>query len=230
MRVLIIEDENDLAEAIAMSLRDSLYAVDIANDGTTGLFKSLEIDYDLIILDLNLPGMEGLEVCKTIRQRKPDVFILILTARADTDDVIRGLDRGADDYLTKPFQMRELEARIRTLMRRDLRTREPVLQVRDIRLDPAIRKVWHKDRLIKLSFKEFALLHYLMSRPGEVVSQTEIIDHIWDEEVDLFSVSVRVHIHNLRKKFIDTDKPYFETLIGQGYRLITDLDDAINNE
>ena len=225
MRILIIEDENDLAEAIAITLRDSLYAVDIANDGQTGLFKSIEIDYDLIILDLNLPGLDGLQVCQAIREKKPDVFILILTARAETNDVILGLDSGADDYLTKPFQMGELEARLRTLLRRDLRTREPILQVRDIRLDPATRKVWHKNKLIRLSFKEFALLHYLMSRPGEVVTQTEIIDHIWDEEVDLFAVSVRVHIHNLRKKFRDSENPYIETLIGQGYRLITTLED-----
>lgn len=225
MRVLIIEDENDLAEAIAINLRDSRYAVDIANDGTIGLFKGLEIDYDLIILDLNLPGTDGLKVCQAIREKKPDVFLLILTARADTDDVILGLDSGADDYLTKPFQMRELDARVRTLLRRDLRTREPVLQVRDIRLDPATRKVWHKDKIVRLSYKEFALLRYLMRRPGEVVSQTEIIDHIWDENVDLFSVSVRVHIHNLRKKFSQSGTPYFETLIGQGYRLITETEE-----
>jgi len=145
---------------------------------------------------------------------------LILTARTETDDIVKGLDRGADDYLTKPFQMKELEARIRTLLRRDLRTREPVLKVRDIQLDPATRKVWYKNSLIRLSYKEFSILHYLMSRPDEVVSQAEIIDHVWDEAVDLFTISVRVHIHNLRKKFQDSEQPYIETLIGQGYRLI----------
>jgi len=222
MRILIIEDETDLAEAIAMNLRSQAFAVDIASDGVEGLFKSLEIDYDLIILDLNLPGLDGFEVCQSIRSKKPDMFILMLTARAETDDIIRGLNYGADDYLTKPFEMKELEARIRTLLRRDLRTREPVLQVRDIQLDPATRRVWYKEKLIRLSFKEYAILHYLMRKPDEVISQAEIIDHVWDEDVDLFTVSVRVHIHNLRKQFADSKHPYIETLIGQGYRLISE--------
>lgn len=224
MRILIIEDEWDLAEAISIHLRDSAYAVDIATDGISGLFKSLEIDYDLIILDLNLPGKDGLDVCQSIRKEKPEVFILILSARSGTEEIVHGLDYGADDYLTKPFQMKELEARIRSLLRRDLRTREPILTLRDLRLDPAIRKVWYKDELVRLSYKEFSILHYFMTRPGEVISQTEIIDHVWDEDVDLFTVSVRVHIHNLRKKLGNSKEPYIETLFGQGYRLISELE------
>lgn len=220
MRILVIEDEPDLAELVSNSLRNACYAVDLAYDGQVGLFKAIEMDYDLVILDLNLPGKDGLDVCQTIRKEKPDVFILILTARAEIGDIILGLDSGADDYMTKPFQLSELQARVRTLLRRDLRTREPIMQVRDLRLDPAIRKVWLKDREIALAFREYALLRYLMSRPGEVVSQEDIINHVWDEDVDLFTVSVRVHIHNLRKKIVDLEKPYIETLIGQGYRLI----------
>jgi DNA-binding response OmpR family regulator len=225
MRILIIEDEQDLADLLATALRDNCYAVDVAYDGVMGLYKSSEIEYDLIILDLNLPGMDGIKICQSIRHDKPDVFILILTARSETEDVVTGLDNGADDYMTKPFEMGELQARVRTLLRRDLRNREPIMTVRDLRLDPASRKVWFKEQPVRLNYREYSLLRYLMSRPGEVVSQEDIINHVWDEDVDLFSVSVRVHIHNLRKKIIDSNQPYIETLIGQGYRLIDEEQD-----
>ena len=222
MRILIVEDEEDIANTIAIKLRQEGYAVDLALDGEHGLFTSLSIDYDLVVLDLNLPLVDGLELCQQLRATKPAILILILTARADMDDIVQGLDRGADDYLTKPFHMKELTARIRSLLRRDLRVREPIIKVRDLQLDPAARSVMKGTAPLKLSGKEYALLEYFMRHPGEVVSQTEIIDHIWDDDVDLFTVSVRVHIHTLRTKLgqSNSGKPYIETLIGQGYRLI----------
>jgi DNA-binding response OmpR family regulator len=222
VRILIIEDEEDIANAIAIKLRQEGYAVDLSFDGEQGLYTSLSMDYDLVILDLNLPLVDGLELCQQLRAIKPAIFILILTARADMDDIVQGLDRGADDYLGKPFHMKELTARIRSLLRRDLRVREPIIKVRDLQLDPAARSVMKGIETLKLTVKEYALLEYLMRHPGEVISQTEIIDHIWDDDVDLFRVSVRVHIHTLRTKLgqSDSGRPYIETLIGQGYRLM----------
>ena len=222
MRILIIEDEEDIANAIAIKLRQEGYAVDLSFDGEQGLYTSLSIDYDLVILDLNLPLVDGLELCQQLRAIKPAILILILTARADIDDIVQGLDKGADDYLAKPFHMKELTARIRSLLRRDLRVREPIIKVRDLQLDPAARSVMKGTEPLKLSVKEYALLEYLMRHPGEVISQTEIIDHIWDDDVDLFKVSVRAHIHTLRTKLgqSESGKPYIETLIGQGYRLM----------
>jgi len=222
VRILIIEDEEDIANAIAIKLRQEGYAVDLSFDGEQGLYTSLSIDYDLVILDLNLPLVDGLELCQQLRAIKPAILILILTARADIYDIVQGLDKGADDYLAKPFHMKELTARIRSLLRRDLRVREPIIKVRDLQLDPAARSVMKGTEPLKLSVKEYALLEYLMRHPGEVISQTEIIDHIWDDDVDLFKVSVRAHIHTLRTKLgqSESGKPYIETLIGQGYRLM----------
>jgi DNA-binding response OmpR family regulator len=147
----------------------------------------------------------------------------MVTARSQVEDRVIGLDMGADDYLVKPFRFEELAARIRALLRRDLRVREPILMVGDLKLDPASQTVWQRKRRLELTSKEFAILEYLMRRPGEVVSQEEIIEHVWGEEVNLFTASVRVHIHSLRRKLGDTaDNPCFiDTIVGQGYRLIT---------
>jgi DNA-binding response OmpR family regulator len=153
----------------------------------------------------------------------------MLTARSRVEDRVIGLDMGADDYLVKPFHFEELAARIRALLRRDLRVREPILIVGDLKLDPASQTAWQRKRRLELTSKELAILEYLMRRPGEVVSQEEIIEHIWGEEVNLFTNSVRVHIHSLRRKLGDTtDYPrYIDTVVGQGYRLITLEVDAL---
>jgi DNA-binding response OmpR family regulator len=222
MRILIIEDEFDLANALARGLRQEGYAVDIAGDGERGWELGEIYEYDLAILDLNLPKLDGLQVCKRFRNSKPEMLILMLTARNRLEDKVIGLDLGADDYLVKPFHFEELTARIRALLRRDLRVREPILEARDLRLDPASRIAWQKKRRLSLTKKEFSILEYLMRHAGEVVSQEELIEHIWNEDVNLFTASVRVHVHSLRRKLGDNPNlpRYIETIAGIGYRLI----------
>lgn len=222
MRILIVEDELDLANALARGLRQKGYAVDIAVNGEEGWELGQINEYDLAILDLNLPKLDGLEVCKRLRSSKPEMLILMLTARSRLEDKIIGLDLGADDYLVKPFHFEELTARIRALLRRDLRVREPILHAGDLKVDPASRIAWQGKRRLELTAKEFAILEYLMRHPGEVVSQEKLIEHVWNEDVNLFTTSVRVHIHSLRRKLGDNvDCPqYIETIAGIGYRLI----------
>lgn len=222
MRILIVEDELDLAQALARGLRRKGFAVDIAADGEEGWELGEIHEYDLAILDLNLPKLDGLQVCQRLRASKPALLILMLTARSRLEDKVTGLDLGADDYLVKPFHFEELEARIRALLRRDLKAREPILSAGDLRLDTVSRIVWQGKRRLDLTVKEFAILEYLMRHRGEVVSQETLIEHVWDEEVNFFSGSIRVHIHSLRRKLGDSaDHPrYIETITGLGYRLI----------
>lgn len=222
MRILVVEDEPDLARALARGLRQQGYAVDITEHGKQGWELGEVNDYDLLILDLNLPDMDGLEICRRLRSSKPGLLILMLTARDRVADKVAGLDSGADDYLTKPFHFEELLARLRALLRRDLRVREPILQVGDLKLDPASRTAWAGKRRLDLTHKEFGILEHLMRHAGEVVSQEELIEHVWNEDVDLFTGSVRVHVHSLRRKLGDDPKHprYIETVIGSGYRLL----------
>jgi len=229
MRILIVEDELDFANALARGLRQKGYAVDIAINGEEGWELGEINEYDLAILDLNLPKLDGLEVCRRLRASKPGLLILMLTARSRLEDKIVGLDLGADDYLVKPFHFEELTARIRALLRRDLRVREPILSIRDLRLDPASRIAWQGKRRLELTNKEFAILEYLMRHPGEVVSQEDLIAHVWNEDVNLFSASVRVHIHSLRRKLGESvDCPrYIETITGIGYRLVAPEEDRL---
>ncbi|MCZ7666876.1 MAG: response regulator transcription factor [Chloroflexi bacterium] len=218
MRILIIEDESHLAQALARGLRQQGYAVDVSLSGKEGQDLAMINEYDLLLLDLNLPEIEGLEICQQVRSEKPELLILILTARDRLRDRIAGLDQGADDYLVKPFHFEELTARIRALLRRDLRVREPIHQVGDLKLDSAGQIVWQRDRRLELTRKEYSILAYLMRHPDEVVSQEELLEHVWDTAVNFFTQSVRVHINALRRKLGDDPKDprYIETVIGKG--------------
>lgn len=221
MRLLIIEDESDLANALARGLCRQGYAVDIASDGEQGWELAEVNDYDLLVLDLNLPGMDGLEICRRLRSSRPRLLILMLTARGQPKDRVTGLDLGADDYLVKPFHFGELVARVRALLRRDMRAREPLLQWGDLKLDPTTRIAWQGNRPLALTRKELAILEYLMRHPGEVISQEALLEHVWDAQVNPFTNVVRVHINSLRRKLGDNASAprYIETVVGQGYRL-----------
>ena len=223
MRLLVIEDEPDLAEGLARGLRQQGYAVDVAYDGLQGWDLAITNEYDLLILDLNLPEMDGLEVCRRVRANRPALLILMLTARSGPDERVAGLDLGADDYLVKPFHFAELVARIRALLRRDMRARTPLLQYRDLKLDPLARVAWLGKRRLELTGKEFSILEYLMRHLGEVVSQEALLEHVWDMQANPLTNTVRVHINSLRRKFEDmAETPcYIETCIGHGYRLGT---------
>lgn len=229
MRLLIVEDESDLADPLASDLRRQGYAVDVALDGEQGL-EMLEVEpYDLVLLDLNLPGVDGLEIVRRVRAGQPKLLVLVLTARAETKDRIVGLDLGADDYLVKPFSFEELSARVRALFRRDLRTREPVLRVGDLTLDSAQRAAWQGERPLELSRKEFAVLQFLMAHPGELVSQEDLLDHVWDAQVNPMTTVVRVHINALRQALGDNagNPRYIRTIIGEGYKLIAGETEAL---
>ncbi len=221
MRLLVIEDEADVAQALARGLRREGYAVDIALDGEQGYELAVVNDYDLLLLDLNLPTMDGLEVCRQVRAMKPQLLIFMLTARSTPDERVVGLDLGADDYLIKPFHFTELSARIRALLRRDMRVRTLLLHYQDIKMDAAARVVWQGKRRLELTSKEFGILEYLLRHLGEIVTQEALLEHVWDMRTNSLTNTVRVHINSLRRKLEDmAEKPrYIETIIGQGYRL-----------
>jgi DNA-binding response OmpR family regulator len=221
MRLLVVEDEADLAHALAKGLRRQGYAVDLAFDGMQGLELAEVNDYDLLILDLNLPEMDGLEVCRSLRAGQLSMLILILTARGQPNQRIAGLDLGADDYLVKPFHFGELTARVRALLRRDMRVRSPLLQYKDLKLDPTARVVWQDNRRLELTAKEFGIIEYLLRHQGEIVSQETLLEHVWDMQANPLTNTVRVHINSLRRKLVDmAETPrYIETVVGQGYRL-----------
>jgi DNA-binding response OmpR family regulator len=222
MRVLIVEDESDLAEAVARGLRRHGYAVDVAHRAGSGEEKLRANSYDLAVLDWNLPDGSGLDLCRrmvdgslpTLEGRRPKV--LMLTARDDIDDRVAGLDAGADDYLVKPFALAELAARARALMRRD-DDGAPILKAGDIELDPARFVVTRAGNPITLTAKEFSLLEFLIRREGEVLSQEQLLEHVWDEMADPFTNTVRVTVSNLRKK-LGEPQP-LETVAGRGYVL-----------
>ncbi len=224
VRILVVDDEVDLAEAVARGLRREGYAVDLAHDGEDALEKARLTAYDLICLDITMPIMDGREVCRAIRadpMHDEPPRILMLTARDEVHERVAGLDDGADDYLVKPFAFVELTARVRTLLRRDAATSGSLMVVGDIELDTAARSVSRSGQTISLTSKEFALLRYFMARPGVVISQEELLDHVWDENADPFTNTVRVTVGTLRRKLtlVGTEAP-IETVIGAGYRLI----------
>jgi DNA-binding response OmpR family regulator len=222
MRVLVVEDETDLADAVARGLRREGYAVDVAYDGDEALDKAAVNAYDVVCLDLNLPGTDGIEVCRRIRadqQRQPP-RVLMLTARDRTSDRVAGLDEGADDYLVKPFDFDELTARVRALLRRDAGRSGAVLRVGDLELDSARHEARRAGRPLALTPKEFALLRYFMSRAGQVLSQEDLLEHVWDENADPFTNTVRVTVMTLRRKLAEAGASQpIETVVGRGYRL-----------
>jgi DNA-binding response OmpR family regulator len=221
MHILIVEDEQRLARLVARVLSEERHVVDIANDGDTGMDLSLRGTYDLLILDLMLPGRSGLDICKQVRARKLQPAILMLTARGSIEDRVAGLRIGADDYLVKPFAMEELVARVDALLRRGRAiTDTQRLQVGDLTLDLLRREAQRDGRIIELTAKEFALLEYLMRHPGQVLTRTQIIDHVWRYDSDALSNVVDIYIHYLRDK-IDraSARPMIKTMRGVGYRI-----------
>lgn len=233
MRILVVEDEVELAEAIAVGLRREGYAVDVAVDGAEAVDRIGVTPYDLITLDLNLPDIDGLELAHRIRtdpylapgEDEPSPRILMLTARDTVAERVDGLDSGADDYLVKPFALRELSARVRSLLRRDAGRTGAVLRIGELELDTARFEATRRGRLLDLTAKEFALLRYFMTHAGEVLSQERLLEHVWDEHADPFTNTVRVTVGTLRRKLVrdDDPEPPIETIIGAGYRLRADV-------
>jgi DNA-binding response OmpR family regulator len=222
MRLLVVEDDEDLATALAAGLGRAGYAVDIAGTGEEALEKARLTGYDLLVLDVNLPDTSGFAICRELRARGAGARILLLTARGGLTDRIRGLDEGADDYVVKPFALGELLARIRALLRRDTGIATSVLEVGDLVLDDARSWAARGERELRLTRKEFAVLRYLMARPEHVISAEELLDHVWDENADPFTQTVRVTVGTLRRKLtVDGEQPLLETVIGRGYRIRT---------
>jgi DNA-binding response OmpR family regulator len=218
MRVLIAEDELRLADAIARGLRRQGMAVDLARDGEAALAKARVVRYDVLVLDRDLPGVHGDDVCRTVRGERPETGILMLTAAGALEDVIEGLSLGADDYLPKPFRFAELVARIHALARRALPSRPPVLCHGDLELDPARRRLTRDGSELELARKEFAVLEALMAAEGATVSAEQLLERVWDEHTDPFTNVVRMTIMTLRRKL--GDPPVVQTVIGVGYRLV----------
>lgn len=213
MRILIVEDEPDLLSAVAQSLREEGYAVDEATDGETGLYKAKGSDYDAIVLDLMIPRLDGLTMLERLRSAKKTP-VLILTARDTTADRVKGLDNGADDYLTKPFELAELLARLRALIRRSAGDASPRIEVGDIAIDTRSRTISRGNEEIALTAREYALVEFLALHRGMLVSRTMIYDHLFDEQDDSLSNLVDVHVANVRKKL---GKDFITTRRGQGY-------------
>ncbi len=220
MRVLLIEDDVTIARLLKEGLEDESYAVDVANDGSEGYRTAAADKYDVIILDIMLPGMNGYEVCRTLRNDGDKTPILMLTARDTERDIVEGLDTGADDYLAKPFSFDVLLARIRALLRRPNEKLEEILQVGDLKLDPSSKKVTRASQEINLTAKEYGVLEYLMRNKGKVLSKEQIISHVWDFDADVLPNNVELFIMFLRRKI---DKPFKSKLIhtvsGFGYKL-----------
>ena len=217
MRVLVVEDEEVLAEAIARGLRQEAMAVDLSLDGDDALAKVAVNRYDVVVLDRDLPGVHGDEVCRRLSSGREAARILMLTASGSVEDRVEGLSIGADDYLPKPFAFAELVARIRALSRRSLQPVPPVLERHGVRLDPARREVSRGGHFVRLSRKEFGVLEVLMAADGAVVSSEELLERVWDEHADPFTNTVRVTVMNLRRKL--GQPALIETVVGVGYRL-----------
>ena len=220
MKILVVEDEPRLAEVLAEGLREAGYVVDAALNGVAGQAKASRGGYDVVILDVMLPGRSGLEVCRELRRQRVDAAILMLTARDTLDDKIEGLDCGADDYLTKPFAFPELLARMRSLLRRASRSRSRVLVVADLAIDTATHEVRRGTEAIPLTAKEYALLEYLAYNTGRVLTRDQILDHVWPSSYEGASNTVDVFIRYLRRKIDEGREPkLIQTVVGLGYTL-----------
>jgi two-component system OmpR family response regulator len=220
MRALVVEDEIRTAALLRRGLAEEGYVVDVAMDGPEALWRASEFGYDVVVLDVMLPGLDGCEVCRRMRSAGCWAPVLMLTARDELAERVRGLDSGADDYLTKPFSFDELFARLRALLRRGARQRPAVLQADDLRLDPATRQVWRGSTELLLSAKEFMLLELFLRHPGQVLTRTRILDRVWDCAYEGGSNVVDQYVGFLRRKI---DRPFglaqLETVRGAGYRL-----------
>ncbi len=220
MRILLVEDEPRMVRVISKGLREHSFAVDVVGDGEAALYQTAINDYDVILLDVMLPGRDGFAVCRELRAQGRLTPVLMLTARATLDDRVEGLDSGADDYLTKPFAFRELLARIRALLRRGRDVYPSQYQINDLVLDTASHRVTRASFEIELTAKEYALLEYLARRAGQLVTRSEIAEHVWDESFDPFSNTIEVYINRLRKKIDDNHAiRLIHTRRGEGYIL-----------
>lgn len=220
MRLLLVEDDPRIARFVTRGLQEQSYAVDVVANGNDALYQVEINDYDLIILDVMIPGKDGFATCRDIRSLGKRMPILMLTARDAVDDRITGLDSGADDYLTKPFEFGELLARLRALLRRPNELRSPQITVGDLTIDTASQTARRGTRTISLTAKEYALLEFLARNAGRVVGRSEIAEHVWDETFDPFSNLIEVYVNRLRRKIGDDDrKPLLQTRRGSGYIL-----------
>ena len=217
MRVLVIEDDREMAETVAIGLRQAGMAVDVALDGPGGLERALACDYDVVVLDRDLPGMHGDEVCGRLVATRCRSRVLMLTAAAGTSDLVDGLGLGADDYLGKPFDFAELVARIAALFRRAQPPITPALHRADLVVDAARRTAWRAGRLLDLAPKEFGVLELLLAAEGRAVSTEELLDRVWDENADPFTAAVKITVSRLRAKL--GDPPLIETIARSGYRI-----------
>jgi len=220
MRLLVVEDEKKVASFIKKGLEEEHYAVDIAEDGETGLYMAEVNEYDLIVLDLMIPKIDGLEVLKRLRANKNNVPILILTARDSVEDRVKGLDGGCDDYLTKPFAFVEFLARVRALLRRENVEKEPFLKIADLSLSLVTHKVTRSGKEIELTSKEYALLEYFMRNPDKVLTRAMISEHVWDYHFDSLTNVIDVYVNYLRKKIDrDYEPKLIHTIRGVGYMM-----------
>ncbi len=220
MRLLVVEDHPVLGPDVKKGLEQCHYLVDLVSDGETALERERDVSYDLIILDILLPGLDGRAVCQRLRETHQHVPILFLTALGTVEDRVQGLDLGADDYLTKPFDFRELEARVRALLRRDGTPKTPVLSFADITLDTRTQEARRGNRTIVLSSKEYALLHFFLRHPHEILSRTTIAEHVWDYDAEQFSNVIEVYVRYVRNKLCAAGEPnVIQTVRGSGYQL-----------
>jgi DNA-binding response OmpR family regulator len=220
MKLLVIEDERRLAQVVAEGLREAGYLVDVGLDGVEGQMLAIGGAYDVILLDRMLPGRDGLEVCRELRRRQIASAILMLTARDTLEDKVAGLDCGADDYLTKPFQFPELLARVRSLLRRSSQSRSQILTVADLEIDTATHEVRRGGAGIRLTAKEYAVLEYLAYNAGRVLTREQILSHVWPSDYEGFSNTVDVFIRYLRRKIDDAhERKLIQTVVGLGYTL-----------
>jgi len=221
MRILVVEDEERIANLISKALKGAGYIVDVAGDGQSGLYAIKVHQYNLLVLDLNLPDLDGVKICRQLRKEGFKLPILMLTARDSLDDKIKGLDSGADDYLTKPFSFDELLARARSLLRREGVEKDPVMKLADLTMDSLSRKVARGGQAIQLNNKEYHLLEYLLAHKEQLVTREQILEYVWGETgSDVLSNTIDVHIRYLRRKIDNSfDKKLIHTLRGQGYIL-----------